>query len=61
VRPHRRLSGDGHLHPVVRAWKNPDIAEIRIRDHIGRSLADMIDPANLTIVDADRATASILP
>jgi hypothetical protein len=55
------IGADGHLHPVVRAWKNPKTSEIRARNHISGSLANMINPSNLTIVDADRSTAPILP
>jgi hypothetical protein len=55
------IGADGDLNPVVRAWKTPETSEIRIRDHISGSLANMINPSNLTIVDADRSTIPILP
>lgn len=51
------IGANGNLNPVVRAWRNPEVPEIRIRDYISRSLAGVINPSDLTIIDGDRTTA----
>jgi hypothetical protein len=49
----------GRLSPVVRAWRNPDASEDRVRQHISSSLLEVINFTDLTIVDDDSAGAPV--
>ena len=51
---------NGHLNPIVRVWRNPEVSEFDLREHIRTSLSDMINMTDLTIVDGDRVTSPIL-
>jgi len=43
----------GKLAPVVRAWRNPHMSAIRIREQVSSSLAGLVELTHLTIVDGD--------